>query len=109
MQKFYENGVKKYTIHDLNKNNSRLVYWIIFPQTIVKIRPGYRSSDTIMTARTKQKAFKKLEKYNGAYIEVLIKCDLGRWLINCITKREDGKLSIEQIWDKYSTLPEIKL
>jgi len=99
-----------YSPKDIRMSNSRIVYWVIFPQGIKKVhRDGCISLYSIMVAHTLKKSKKLFEKYKGSTIERLIECDLGRWCIKITCRPEDVKLSDQQLWDKYAKLPEINL
>jgi hypothetical protein len=101
---------EEYTPKQIRMNKSRIVYWIIFPQGIEEYRKNGKLTTTtyshMMTAKTLKKAIRLYNKYNGAYVERMLQCKLGRWTI-----KEFGhpNKTIDELWDEYSKLPKIIL
>jgi len=107
--KFYVDG-KGYGLSDLKKHNSRLVYWIIFPQGVLKKRKGCITSSSMMITKTYKKADKLVQKYHGAIVQRCIECDLGRWIIKEWWDSEYPGVDYDTLWDIYKEkYPEIQL
>jgi hypothetical protein len=80
MKKFIRDD-KKYTLSEIKKANSRLVYWINLDNSIETIEYGHKCMKNFFVAKTMKKALKIAKKYKAKNFERLIECDLGRWCI----------------------------
>lgn len=101
---------KNPSYNELQRDKIRTVFWVAFPQGIKNENEHYITYSSTMIAKTKKKAWKLLLKYNGAFIEKLyVTKHYGTRSIYIISRTEDMHLNFNELWDKYSNLPEIKI
>jgi len=104
----YTNKNGTYTPVQIRKANERIVYHVIMPQGIEIKHKNSTSYVNFMAARNIKQACKLMKKYNGAYFEKCVECDLGRWVVKEFTRQEDRTKTLVEIWDKYAKLEPIK-
>jgi hypothetical protein len=109
MNKYLGKNNEIYYPKDIRRANPRIIYWVIFPQGVVKKTKDCDSFCNLMVARTLKKARRLASKYNAAEIQKMIQCDLGRWQIASIVNNGDNNLTDDELWNKYKDLPEIKI
>ena len=89
MRTFNRDG-ETYTPAQIRRANPRIVYWVYFPQR-VEHRYQTRRGETVvhsfgtMRVKTLKQALKLATRYNAAWMERLIECDLGRWPVKLFT------------------------
>jgi hypothetical protein len=98
--KFYV-GEKAHSLADIKKHNSRIVYWVVFPQGIIKKRKGYTVSSNMMIAKTRKRANKLVQKYHGAIVQKCIECDFGRWILEELWDSEYPGVDYDTLWNIY--------
>ena len=80
-----------YSLHDVKKSNSRIIYWILLEESLEFKHKGYTTWTNFLEAKTVKKAFKLARKYNAYRIERLIDSDIGRWCIGYYQIKKENK------------------
>ena len=99
----------------LKRDKISLYYEIVLPQGVRSFSKTnseifYTSYSNRIGSKTKKKALKLLEKYNGAFIEqMLLTKHYKTWCIGRIYRHNEINLSDDELWDKYSKYPEVIL
>lgn len=104
MIKKFHNNDKLYTWKDIKRANEKIVYWVCFPQGVNHFYKNYSTHSKMMIARNFNQAVKLYNKYNGAYIEKLVQCKLGRWSLHFYSNCD---LPEYELWNSYATYPPI--
>jgi hypothetical protein len=108
----FERDGKVYTPAQIRRANPRIVYWVYFPQGIERYQFQSQTGYTVveisglMRAKTLKKALKLALRYNSAWIERIVVCDLGQWPVKVHTR---GHRPVEELYAEWRKLDRVRI